>query len=61
MQSNLLDPGLPVVNIKQCATRLQEICAKGQLSAHDVDEIENISKRIVRDSSLVVVWADKFR
>ena len=55
------DPGLPVVNIKRSAARLQELCAQGRLNSADVDEIELLSRDIVRDSSAVVVWADQFR
>ena len=55
------DPGLPVVNIKRSANRLQELCAQGQLNAADIDEIERISCKIVRDSSAIVVWADQCR
>ena len=55
------DPGLPVVDIKRSATRLQELCAQGRLNAADIDEIERISCKIVRDSSAIVVWADQFR
>jgi hypothetical protein len=60
-ETKLNDPGLPVVNIKRSANRLQELCAQGQLNAADIDEIERISCKIVRDSSAVVVWADQFR
>ena len=56
-----MTPGLPVVNIKRSATRLQELCAQGRLNAADIDEIERISCKIVRDSSAVVMWAEQFR
>ena len=60
-ETKLNDPGLPVVNIKRSAARLQELCAQGPLNPADVDEIELLSRDIVRDSSAVVVWADQFR
>ena len=60
-ETKLNDPGLPVVNIKRSVARLQELCAQGRLNSADVDEIELLSRDIVRDSSAIVVWADQFR
>lgn len=54
----VMDPGLPVVRIKQHAARLQEICAHPRLSETDLLEVTNISKELVRDSSKILVWAE---
>jgi hypothetical protein len=54
-----LDPGLPVVLIKQCSVRLQELCAYPSLSDKEVLEIANISKTIVRESSKILIWAER--
>ena len=54
----VMDPGLPVVRIKQHAARLQELCANPRLSEIEALEIANISKDLVRDSSRILIWAE---
>lgn len=54
----IMDPGLPVVRIKQHAARLQELCANPRLSEIEALEIANISKDLVRDSSRILIWAE---
>ena len=61
METKFNDPGFPVVNIKKSATRLQELCAQNNLKPSDVEEIETLSRNLVRDSSAIVVWAEQFR
>ena len=61
METKFNDPGFPVVNIKKSAARLQELCAQNNLKPTDVDEIETLSRNLVRDSSAIVVWAEQFR
>ena len=54
-----IDPGLPVVRVKQHAARLQELCANPRLSDEEVLEIANISKSLVRESSKILIWAER--
>ena len=55
----MLDPGLPVVVLKLCGARLQELCANPTVSKEQAQEIADISKTIVRESSKILVWAER--
>lgn len=52
------DPGLPVVRIKQHSARLQEICAFPYLNQAELDEIGQICREVVQDSSRILIWAE---
>lgn len=45
--------------VRLCGARLQELCANPTVSKEQAQEIADISKTIVRESSKILVWAER--